>query len=50
MPFEPGEAELCCRATDSAGNTQPLEGSWNLGGFSNTSVQRIPVEVRAAGT
>ncbi len=48
--LRPGEAELCCRATDSAGNTQPLEASWNLGGFSNTSVQRIPVEVRAAGT
>ena len=45
---EPGEAELCCRATDSEGNTQPLEASWNLGGFSNTSVQRVPIEVRAA--
>jgi DMSO/TMAO reductase YedYZ molybdopterin-dependent catalytic subunit len=43
---EPGEAELCCRATDSAGNTQPLDAPWNLGGFSNTSVQRVPVEVR----
>lgn len=43
---EPVEAELCSRATDAAGNTQPLDQPWNLGGFANTSVQRISVEVR----
>jgi DMSO/TMAO reductase YedYZ molybdopterin-dependent catalytic subunit len=42
----PGETELCSRATDQAGNTQPLEQPWNLGGFANTSVQRVAVEVR----
>jgi DMSO/TMAO reductase YedYZ molybdopterin-dependent catalytic subunit len=42
----PGTAELCCRATDAAGNEQPLEPSWNLGGFSNNAVQRVSVEVR----
>ena len=43
---EPGAFELCCRATDAAGNTQPLEQPWNLHGFSNNMVQRVPVEVR----
>jgi len=43
----PGEHELCCRATDAAGNAQPLEPPWNLGGYSNNAVQRIPVEVEA---
>jgi DMSO/TMAO reductase YedYZ molybdopterin-dependent catalytic subunit len=43
---EPGEFELCCRATDAAGNTQPLVQPWNYHGFANTTVQRIPVEVR----
>ncbi|MEX2420873.1 MAG: sulfite oxidase, partial [Actinomycetota bacterium] len=46
--LQSGEAELCSRATDAAGNTQPLEQPWNLGGFANTSVQRVAVEVRAA--
>jgi len=45
---EPGEFELSCRATDANGNTQPLEQPWNYNGFANTSVQRIPVEVRPA--
>jgi DMSO/TMAO reductase YedYZ molybdopterin-dependent catalytic subunit len=44
---EPGSVELCSRATDGAGNEQPLEPSWNLGGFSNNAVQRISVEVRS---
>jgi len=43
---QPGTVELCCRAADAAGNEQPLEPSWNLGGFSNNSVQRVSVEVR----
>ena len=40
-----GEYELCCRARDAAGNEQPLEPSWNLGGYVNNAVQRIPVTV-----
>jgi sulfane dehydrogenase subunit SoxC len=43
---EAGEFELSCRATDAAGNTQPLEQPWNYHGFANNTVQRIPVEVR----
>jgi DMSO/TMAO reductase YedYZ molybdopterin-dependent catalytic subunit len=43
---QPGTIELCCRAADGAGNEQPLQPSWNLGGFSNNAVQRVSVEVR----
>lgn len=46
-PKEPGSYELCCRARDDAGNEQPLEAAWNLGGYGNNSVQRIPVIVVA---
>lgn len=45
-PEAPGECELCCRATDSAGNRQPLAPPWNLGGYANNAVQRVPVTVR----
>ncbi len=34
------------RATDDAGNVQPMEQPWNEHGFSNNLVQRIPVVVR----
>jgi nifR3 family TIM-barrel protein len=38
---EPGEYELCARATDAAGNRQPVDNNepWNLGGY------RIPNRV-----
>jgi DMSO/TMAO reductase YedYZ molybdopterin-dependent catalytic subunit len=39
----PGEHELCCRARDAAGNVQPLEPRWNLGGYANNAVQRVAV-------
>jgi sulfane dehydrogenase subunit SoxC len=42
----PGEHELTCRATDAAGNTQPLEPPWDLSGFGNNGVQRIHATVR----
>jgi DMSO/TMAO reductase YedYZ molybdopterin-dependent catalytic subunit len=41
----PGETELCCRARDAAGREQPLEPAWNLGGYANNAVQRVPVTV-----
>jgi sulfane dehydrogenase subunit SoxC len=41
----PGSHELCSRATDAAGNTQPLETPWNTGGYANNAVQRVPVRV-----
>ena len=43
---EPGEHELCCRARDAAGHAQPVDADWNVGGYANTSVQRVPVTVR----
>jgi sulfane dehydrogenase subunit SoxC len=39
----PGEHVICSRATDSAGNTQPLEPPWNLKGYSNNAVERVRV-------
>jgi DMSO/TMAO reductase YedYZ molybdopterin-dependent catalytic subunit len=42
---EAGEHELCCRARDAAGSEQPLVPSWNLGGYLNNAVQRVPVTV-----
>jgi hypothetical protein len=41
-----GEHELVVRATDATGTAQPLEPPWNLHGFSNNMVQRVPVTVR----
>lgn len=42
---EPGTFELCCRARDAAGNEQPSDPAWNLGGYVNNAVQRVPVSV-----
>jgi DMSO/TMAO reductase YedYZ molybdopterin-dependent catalytic subunit len=44
----PGEHVLCSRATDTAGNVQPLETAWNLKGYANNEVDRIAVTVRPA--
>jgi DMSO/TMAO reductase YedYZ molybdopterin-dependent catalytic subunit len=42
---EPGEHVLCSRARDQAGNEQPLEPAWNLGGYANNAVQTVRVTV-----
>jgi DMSO/TMAO reductase YedYZ molybdopterin-dependent catalytic subunit len=42
----PGEHELACRATDAAGESQPLEAPWNHLGMGNNVVQRLSVSVR----
>ena len=42
----PGGHVICSRATDAAGNVQPVEPAWNLKGFANNGVERIPVTVR----
>ncbi len=41
----PGEHVLCCRARDEAGNEQPHEADWNVGGYANNGIQRVPVVV-----
>ncbi len=41
-----GERVLCCRARDATGREQPLDQTWNEGGYANNAVQRVPVTVR----
>jgi DMSO/TMAO reductase YedYZ molybdopterin-dependent catalytic subunit len=41
----PGVHVLMCRARDASGASQPLEPRWNLGGYANNAVQRLPVVV-----
>jgi sulfane dehydrogenase subunit SoxC len=41
----PGEHVLACRARDDRGNEQPVDPHWNLGGYSNNSVQLVRVTV-----
>jgi sulfane dehydrogenase subunit SoxC len=43
----PGEHVVSSRATDAAGNSQPLEPPWNLKGYANNAVERIQVVVAA---
>jgi sulfane dehydrogenase subunit SoxC len=45
-PEAPGEYVLSCRARDEAGNEQPLEPRWNVGGYANNAVQRVAITVR----
>jgi sulfane dehydrogenase subunit SoxC len=44
---EPGDYELCVRATDAAGDAQPLEtaDAWNQGGYGVNAIQRVAVRV-----
>ncbi len=46
-PGEAGDYELCVRATDAAGNVQPLDTAetWNQGGYAVNAVQRVAVRV-----
>jgi sulfane dehydrogenase subunit SoxC len=41
----PGEHVLTCWARDEAGNEQPDEADWNVGGYANNGIQRVPVTV-----
>jgi DMSO/TMAO reductase YedYZ molybdopterin-dependent catalytic subunit len=42
----PGAHVLSCRATDSAGNSQPAEQPWNFQGMGNNLVQTVEVVAR----
>jgi sulfane dehydrogenase subunit SoxC len=44
-PQQPGRHVLCCRASDEAGNRQPTEQPWNVGGYANNVVHRLDVNV-----
>jgi sulfane dehydrogenase subunit SoxC len=41
----PGTYDLCSRATDAAGRTQPHAAAWNVGGMQNNGVQHVTVTV-----
>jgi sulfane dehydrogenase subunit SoxC len=43
-----GEHELCARARDATGRSQPDAPPWNVGGYANNAVQRVAVTVTAA--
>jgi hypothetical protein len=42
----PGAYVVASRAADAAGNAQPDEPPWNLKGYANNAIERIPVIVR----
>ena len=42
---QPGRHVLACRAADAAGNVQPVDPRWNVGGYANNQVQRVVVTV-----
>lgn len=44
-PLEPGEHVILARATDGAGETQPLEAPWNVKGYGNNSAARVRVRI-----
>ncbi len=48
-PPRPGDYTILSRATDAAGNVQPVEPAWNLYGYGNNAVQRVRVVVGPAG-
>jgi DMSO/TMAO reductase YedYZ molybdopterin-dependent catalytic subunit len=41
----PGRHVLACRAQDEAGNAQPTDQHWNVGGYANNQVQRVVVTI-----
>jgi sulfane dehydrogenase subunit SoxC len=43
---QPGDHELCARATDATGQVQPVGQPWNRQGMGNNTVQRVAVTVR----
>jgi DMSO/TMAO reductase YedYZ molybdopterin-dependent catalytic subunit len=40
-----GRYEVRCRARDDAGNEQPIDAQWNVGGYANNGAQRVVVNV-----
>lgn len=45
-PEASGRYELVCLARDAAGNEQPVDPRWSLGGYANNAAQRVAVTVR----
>jgi DMSO/TMAO reductase YedYZ molybdopterin-dependent catalytic subunit len=46
MADRPGSTQLCSRASDADGNSQPAEAPWNPLGYANNAIQRVEVEIR----
>ena len=44
-----GEYELCARAHDATGRSQPEAAPWNVGGYANNAIQRVSVTRTPAG-
>jgi DMSO/TMAO reductase YedYZ molybdopterin-dependent catalytic subunit len=44
-PGKPGYHTVCCRATDSAGRSQPIDAAWNPSGYLNNSIERLGILV-----
>ncbi len=47
LALPPGAVEVMARATDAAGNAQPMAPVWNPRGYLNNAVHRVRGEVRA---
>ncbi len=45
-PSRSGRHVLVARATDAAGETQPLEPLWNAQGYGNNAAQRVAIDIR----
>jgi hypothetical protein len=43
-----GREEVQSRAADAAGHEQPVDASWNVGGYANNAAQSIRVHVTEA--
>ena len=43
-----GHSLIRCRATDSAGNVQPMLATWNFRGYRCNSIHSVPITVRKA--
>ena len=43
-----GHSLIRCRATDSAGNVQPMLANWNFRGYRCNSIHSVPITVRKA--
>ena len=46
VAIDPGRHAVMARATDSAGNSQPMRPAWNKNGYANNMVHTVEFEAR----